>query len=265
MNKQTLDQAQSESELAVCEARDLSRMVVRLTAQVKETEEELRRTRRELRALAASLLTSQEEERRRVARELHDDVSQHLAVLANEIEQLRQKSGGRNHTFQAGLEQLRQHAAALSENIRQISHALHPSLLEDLGLPAALRSLVNEFSEREGMPADFTHRSVPARLPAEVAGNLYRIAQEALRNVAKHAGRTHVKVSLIGTDSVLQLNVRDLGEGFDPTDGRGLGLISMEERACLLGGKFHVNSALGEGTSVQVIVPLDTGPAERRG
>ncbi len=231
----------------------------RLAGQVRTTEEELRRTQAELRALTGSLFTSQDEERRRVARELHDDVSQRLAVLANEIEQLRQNIPQDPATIRLRLEALRERAGEMSEELRRISHALHPSILEDLGLPSALRSLVAEFAEREEMPANFSHRNVPQKLPLEITGALYRITQEALRNVSKHAGRTHVKVSLVGTNTGLRLTVRDLGEGFEPSDSRGLGLISMEERARLVGGTFRVTSALGEGTTVHVDVPVESG------
>jgi two-component system, chemotaxis family, CheB/CheR fusion protein len=234
----------------------LQREKERLASQVKTTEEQLKRTEDELRALAASLFTSHEEERRRVARELHDDVSQQLAMLANDLEQLRQNIPHTEAEMRNRLEALREGAATLSEELRRISHALHPSILEDLGLPVALRSLVTEFAERESMPSNFTHRNVPDTLPLDLAATLYRITQEALRNVAKHAGRTHVRVGLIGTNSALRLSIRDLGEGFDPSETRGLGLISMEERARLVGGSFRVTSELGEGTTVQVQVPL---------
>jgi two-component system CheB/CheR fusion protein len=234
----------------------LQREKERLASQVKITEEQLKRTEEELRSLAGSLFTSHEEERRRVARELHDDVSQQLAMLANDLEQLRQNIPHTEAEMRKRLETLREAAGALSEELRRISHALHPSILEDLGLPVALRSLVTEFAEREGMPSNFTHRNVPDTLSPDVAATLYRITQEALRNVAKHAGRTHVRLSLIGTSSALRLTIRDLGEGFDPSETRGLGLISMEERTRLVGGSFRVNSALGEGTTVQVQVPL---------
>jgi two-component system CheB/CheR fusion protein len=236
----------------------LEREKERLASQVKTTEEQLKRTEEELRSLAGSLFTSHEEERRRVARELHDDVSQQLAMLANDLEQLRQHIPDTEGEMRNRLEALREGAAGLSDELRRISHALHPSMLEDLGLPVALRSLVTEFAEREGMPSNFTHRNVPDTLSPEIAATLYRITQEALRNVAKHAGRTHVRVSLTGTNSSLRLNIRDLGEGFDPSETRGLGLISMEERARLVGGSFRISSALGEGTTVQVQVPLAT-------
>jgi two-component system, chemotaxis family, CheB/CheR fusion protein len=239
----------------------LQRESERLASQVKTTKEQLQRTQEELRSLTANLFTSHEEERRRVARELHDDVSQQLAMLANDLEQLRQNIPSTEAEMRTRLEAVRESAAAASDELRRISHALHPSILEDLGLPVALRSLVTEFGEREGMPGNFTHRNVPDALAPEVVVSLYRITQEALRNVAKHAGRTHVRVSLIGKNSALRLTIRDLGEGFDPSETRGLGLISMEERTRLVGGSFRISSALGEGTTVQVQVPLGTEAA----
>jgi len=228
----------------------------RLAGQVRTTEEELKRTQNELRALAASLFTSHEEERRRVARELHDDISQQLAMLANDVEHLRQNIPQDPGEVNAQLEALRGRAGALSDELRRISHALHPAILEDLGLSTALRSLIAEFAEREEMPANFTFRNVPPDLSDEVKAALYRITQEALRNIAKHAGRTHVRVSLTGSDSSLRLVIRDLGEGFDPSESRGLGLISMEERARLIGGSFRIKSGVGEGTTVRVEAPF---------
>ncbi len=229
----------------------------RLAGEVQSTVAELGRTQGELRALAAGLFTSQEEERRRVARELHDDVSQQLALIAMELEhcyqQLPDDAGGMHQR----LEGLRNRNANLAEGVRRISHRLHPAILDDLGLPYALKALAEEFGEREGMVATFVRRDAPATLPREVAGALYRIAQEALRNVAKHAGRTHAKITLEGTETSVRLEVADLGEGFDPQEGRGgLGLISMEERARLVHGTFVIASALGKGTIVSVDVPL---------
>lgn len=230
----------------------------RLAGQVRSTAEVLGRTREELRALTARLFISQEEERRRVARELHDDVSQKLAVLEIDIEQLRQNIPADAEQMREQLARIRERASVLSNEVRALSHQLHPSMLDHFGLPAALKSLVEEFAEREGMVATFRGSNVPDKISPELATNLYRIAQEALRNVGKHAGRTHVKVLLEGTDRGLRLSVRDFGDGFD-TDGnarRGLGLVSMEERARLVGGVLTVVSELGQGTSVTMTVPL---------
>ena len=230
----------------------------RLAGQFRSTAEELHRTREELRALAGRLFTSQEEERKRVARELHDDIGQRLAALEIDIERLRGDLPPAPEDVQSALTGLRVRMSDLSNAVRKLSHQLHPSNLEHLGLAAALKSLVEEFGNRRGMVADFRRSRVPDGIPQEVAAALYRVAQEALRNVAKHAGRTHVKVSLEGSAGRLRLTVRDLGEGFDVTGvaRRGLGLVSMEERVRLVGGKFAVESALGEGTKVTVTIPL---------
>jgi two-component system CheB/CheR fusion protein len=156
--------------------------------------------------------------------------------------------------------------AALAQDVRKISHALHPSILEDLGLPQALKSLVDDFGEREQMLATFTRRRVPDHLPLEVATTLYRIAQEALRNIAKHAGKTHVKVTLQTIKEGLCMTIRDSGDGFDVTGSsqQGLGLISMQDRARLVNGTFRVESELGEGTTVTVVVPLPDPHVEQK-
>jgi two-component system CheB/CheR fusion protein len=230
----------------------------RLAGQVETAALALDRSKDELRALAASLFTSQEDERRRVARELHDEVSQALAVIEDEVEQLGTGPETEGTELRAKLNGLRHRVSELSEEVRRISKGLHPSVLEDLGLAEALRQLVRDFGEREGMLVTFADRAVPAVIPVGPAAALYRIAQEALRNVAKHAGKTHVKVTLVGIDHVLQLSVRDLGEGFDTGEvrGRGLGLVSMEERARWVGGSLRIESTPGEGTSVEAEIPL---------
>jgi two-component system CheB/CheR fusion protein len=245
--------------------RRLAQLNEELLGQVHSTQEWLGRTQSELRALAGSLFESQENERRRVARELHDDISQQLALLEMSLTELEQSGSSdpaelRRHT--AGL---RERTAKLSDDVRTMSHRLHPSALDHLGLPAALKALVQDFGEREAMPATFMRQNVPESIPAEVAGVLYRITQEALRNVAKHAGKTHVKVVLQGLESQLRLQVTDLGEGFDLDDARGgLGFISMAERARLVKADFKVESALGRGTTVTIDVPL-SGPEGQRG
>ncbi len=235
----------------------LERERARLSGEVQFTTAELGRTQSELRALAASLFTSQEEERRRVARELHDDINQQLALLTMELEHCYQRLPEDPAGVRERLDALRTRTTQLSDEVRNISHRLHPSILDDLGLPYALKALAEEFGQREGMVATFTRRNVPSSLPKEIAGALYRIAQEALRNVAKHAGRTHAKIALEGSEESIRLEVTDLGEGFDLEESRGgLGLLSMEERAGLIRGRFQVRSALGKGTTVTVDVPL---------
>jgi two-component system CheB/CheR fusion protein len=221
----------------------------------------LNQTQSELRALAARLFHSQEEERSRVARELHDDIGQQLAVLELDVERLGQRL---KEDSSAALADLQQKIGRLSAETRAISHRLHPSILEDLGLPQALKALVEEFAEHEQMPATFHSSNLPAEISHETAAVLYTIAQEALRNVSKHAGKTHVKVILEGRDPEgkaenLCLEVHDFGDGFDSEGSpRGLGLVSMAERARLVQGVFNVASELGKGTAIAVTVPVST-------
>ena len=232
-----------------------------LQARVEVAARTLDQTKDELRGLTAHLFNAQEEERQHVARELHDDVSQRLSILAQGLEatQSADTAADRLTSIQA----LRDQLQSLNTDVRQISHRLHPSILTDLGLTVALRSLVDEFGKRESMPVTFVGLNVPELAPQPAVTALYRITQEALRNVVKHAGRTHVKVMLEGNANGLHLEVLDLGEGFDldtEFPREGLGLISMKERARLAGGELHITSALGRGTTVSVDVPLQSSP-----
>jgi two-component system CheB/CheR fusion protein len=212
----------------------------------------LSRTQDQLRDLAEDLFNVQEEERQRVARELHDDISQRLSLL--EITCSKAESSGEKN-----LSEIRKEVHDLNKDVREISHRLHPAILNDLGIAAALKALVDDFRLREGMPANYLHTDLPDDLPQNVTTALYRITQEALRNVSKHAGETHVKVLLQRVDGVVQLQVRDFGNGFDQDADyplRGLGFVSMEERARIAGGTFAVTSSLGEGTNIVVEIPL---------
>ena len=220
---------------------------------------ELDRTQQELRGLTGHLFTVQEEERQRVARELHDDVGQRLSLLAlllNGVEAARRDGDDAS----AKIAEARHHLERLSTDVRGMSHQLHPAILDDLGLSAALKALADEFGSREEMPATYVARNLPV-LPSQPATTaVYRITQEALRNVAKHAGKTHVKILLEVKNNNLHLEVRDLGIGFDG-DGEqargGLGMITMKERARLAHGTLSVSSALGEGTTVTADVPFE--------
>lgn len=229
-----------------------------LTQHVKSTGEALDRTKEELRALAASLMTVQEDERRRIARELHDDLAQRLALLGIEIDEARRASGSDARLVEPALARLQGRLTALSEDVRNMSHRLHPSLLEDLGLEAALRSLAADIQATHGLAVRFNCDATGTAVPANVATALYRIAQEALRNVTKHAGEARVTVSLLGTGRDLRLSVIDDGRGFDPEQVRskgGIGFVSMQERAQLVGGQLIVRSAPGNGTEIQAVVP----------
>jgi len=198
-----------------------------------------------------------EEERRRLARELHDDIGQRIALLADDADRLRRELKLTDETTRNRLDNLVQQALNLGEDLRRISHALHPAILEDLGLIPALRSLLEDFREHTGMPADLIHLNIPAHLPLELSTPLYRIAQEALRNVTKHAGQTSVQVTLSAAQGEIVLVISDAGAGFDSSNHTGLGLTSMRERATLAGGTLQVTSAPGQGTTVQVHLPSE--------
>lgn len=228
-----------------------------LERRMEETTNTLTRAQRELQELAAYLFSIQEQERQRVARELHDDVLQRLATLSFEVARVQKEHGGADQ--EDALESIASRVDALSADVRSISHRLHPAILDDLGLIAALKALVDEFGRREGMFTTFVGHEVPDALPPPSATAAYRVAQEALRNVAKHAGKTHVKVLVSRVDATLRLEVRDFGLGFDPEDGHavhGLGLRSMRERARIAGGTLELKSELGAGTSVVLEVPI---------
>jgi two-component system, chemotaxis family, CheB/CheR fusion protein len=229
---------------------------------LRESEDALVQNRNELRALAASLLNSQGEERRRVSRELHDDLSQQLAKLQFDVETLEQQLSPDLTVAKTRLMTMRDDVGRLANDVRRIAYELHPSILDHLGISVALRSLSREFSEREGIPVKFTHSKVPARIPADVASALYRIAQEALRNIAKHAGKTSARIALARGANRLSLSIRDNGIGFDPhsLQGKGgLGLISMQERARLVNGEFCLEAFPGRGVAITVRVPVDEG------
>jgi signal transduction histidine kinase len=211
----------------------------------------------EARRLARRLLTAQEDERRRLARELHDDLSQRLALLsidAAQVERSLPASAEKDST-----RKMRQDLARLGDDVHDLSYRLHPSVLDDLGLNEALKVECEQFSRRESMPARLTSFQAPSPLPSEVAVCLFRIAQEAMRNAARHSGASRVNLAVTTTNGHVQLAVSDDGVGFDPARGRirrGLGQASMRERAALLGGMVEVESSPGRGTTVKASVPL---------
>lgn len=229
----------------------------RLEEQVAQATEALGATQTELRALANRFITAQEEERRRLARELHDDLGQRIAFLQFEAERLQQHA--RVAEIQTGLQQISEEAAKFSVSLRELSHRLHPSVLEDLGLAAALRSLVDDY-RRQGLDVTLSTVELAGTLPLDVRTSLYRITQEALRNTWKHAPNSAAHVKLREDGEQLQLTIEDTGPGFDVLRVRaegGLGLLSMDERARLVGGTFLVSSKPEAGTILVVSIPGD--------
>jgi len=219
---------------------------------------ELQASREEYRWLAGNLLTSQEKERRRLARELHDDITQRLAALSIETGKLERECRDSREPVGEKLKGIGKELMQLSGDVHLLSRQLHPSILDDLGLSEAMRIECARFSRREGIAVSYEPEDVPRDLSGDVKLCLYRVLQEGLRNVEKHAGASRVRVRLAGDGSALRFAMEDDGAGFSPegTDRHpGLGLISMRERVHLAGGEFSLESRPGEGTVIRVTVP----------
>jgi PAS domain S-box-containing protein len=219
-------------------------------------EQAIRQQREDLRNLSARLMTAQDDERRRIARDLHDDLSQQLAFLAMDLGR-----AGMNPAAQemaAELRPLQVRAAEISQAVRRISHELHPSVLDDIGLEAALEQYCEEFEQRSGIATRFTSRNVPESLQPEIARSIYHIAQECLHNVSKHARTETVSVTLEFAGNLLRLMVKDRGVGLsvDQPESKGIGFVAMKERANLVNGILSIQSETGAGTEVSVEVPV---------
>ncbi len=211
-----------------------------------------------LRDMSRRLLVAQEDERARLARELHDDITQRLARAAIDAGRAEQAVGGTSAG--AVLSGVREQLSRLSEDVHALSYRLHPSLLEDLGLAEALQVECEGFTRVTGVPADLDLGDLPDHVPRSAAICLYRVAQEALRNAERHAGAREVRVALSSGNGEIRLTVRDDGVGFDPSAERSrqsLGHASMRERIRLVGGEIQIESAPGHGTTIAAWVPLE--------
>ncbi len=231
---------------------------------LRASEAALRASEADLRELAGRLLQAQEEERSRLARELHDDLSQRLAVLAIEAGKLEHELDSDATMGRARARGLRDQIASISQDVHAISRQLHPSILEDLGLTSAIESECSRYAHHEGISIQYEHHDIPPELPKEVALSLYRIAQESLRNIAKHAQTNVARISLVRVDGEVLLSIEDDGMGFEPTEAEskaGVGLASMAERARLMHGDLTIRAASGRGTHVSVRVPLPEASA----
>jgi len=216
-------------------------------------------TERALRDLGVRLMTQQEEERKRVARELHDDLSQRMAIFCIDIESLIQKGAIDQADLEAELARISTRAKEISAEIHRVAYALHPAKLDDLGLKTALNSFCNEVAERHSIEVIFRSKGVDTDIPADVRLCLFRIAQEALSNVVRHSGSRTAVVELKRTANRIGLTITDTGKGFDTRPFRvrkGLGLISMTERLRILSGDISIRSQPEKGTVVEVTVPL---------
>jgi PAS domain S-box-containing protein len=228
----------------------------------KKAETDLKESEQRLRALAGSLLTAQEDERRNLARELHDDVTQQLAFLSIELGRLAGELPPESQAHQRALSLQAQTTRASSE-VRRLSHGLHPSVITDFGLGIALEEFCEEFQAAHGVNVEFEGLIEDSSLNDTAATSLYRIAQESLRNAHIHGRAKNIRVTLSIEDEVLQLQVLDDGLGFSMDAARakaGLGITSMLERIRLVSGTLTVSPGPGGGTIVTASIPLTGGP-----
>lgn len=210
-----------------------------------------------LEKVSGKLIEAQESERTRIARELHDDICQRLSLLSLELEQVSQTANGSRDR----LIEIRRHCSEIAGDVQTLSHKLHSTKLDYLGIVAALRSFCHEFSKQQDVTVNFSHQNVPTSLPREISLCLFRIAQEALHNAFKHSETREFGIRLLGAADSMELEVTDQGAGFNLEAARkqgGLGLVSMQERIHLVKGSLSIESQPGCGTKVVARVPLAT-------
>ena len=211
-----------------------------------------------LSSMSQRLIDAHEEERARIARELHDDIGQRLALVTLMLEGIRRALPASLPQLTEEIQQTRQEVESLAKDVQSLSHNLHPSKPKYLGLAKASASLCEELSA-QGVQIDFRSESIPKELPEEVSLCLYRVLQESLQNAIKHSGSGHIEVRITGISNEIQLSVHDSGIGFDPAQamkGRGIGLNSMKERLKLVNGHIAIDSQPNHGTTVRARVPL---------
>jgi signal transduction histidine kinase len=215
-----------------------------------------------LSTMSRKLIQSQEQERARIGRELHDDINQRIAMLAVELEHLQDNPA----EVQTRLPELRAQTMELSNDVQAMSHDLHSSKLEYLGVVAGMKSWCREFSERQAMEIDFKS-DISSVVPLDVGICLFRVLQEALNNALKHSGVKRIEVQLREESGEIHITIRDLGKGFDleaVRQGRGLGLTSMQERVRLVNGTITIESKPMGGTTIHVQVPVELGHEAQR-
>lgn len=222
---------------------------------------EHKRDEEALSTVSQRLIEAQEEDRARLARELHDDISQRLALLGMRLDRLIPKPSTSAAELRGELLQVSQAVSALLKDVQALSHRLHSSKLELLGLERAAASWCKELSDQQEVKVDFSAEYIPQELPHLIALCLFRVLQEALQNAIKHSGSGHFQVSLKCGANNIELTVQDSGLGFDPQEAtrrRGLGLTSMKERLKLVDGELSIRSELGRGTTIHARLSLQS-------
>ena len=228
--------------------------------ELRTKERLLEESRDRIGLLTDRLLTAHDDEKRNIAQDLHDDLSQKLALLAFQIQSLAAESPERSEPVRQGLRLLHERVTGISEDVRNLAYRLYPSVVDDLGLSAALQELCTEFYEMEGIEVTFRESGNLNQIPTAIASCVYRITQEALQNIAKHAQSSTARVTALIAANSVELAIEDAGVGFDPARVKpGIGLLSMEERARRLHGFFRLEADRAEGTRITVQIPV---PAE---
>ncbi len=230
--------------------------ILRLERQARQRYQALARSRLELEGLSSRLVEAQEEERRSISRELHDEVGQSLGALLVEVGQLSKLVPPEDRVTQAQIAQIKSVAETAVKSIRDIALLLRPPMLDDLGLVPALEWQAREISRHSEMEAEVHSENVSEDLSDETIVTIYRLVQEALNNAATHASAKNAKVTVVqGTDKIT-VAIMDDGHGFDPERQRGMGILGMEERVRRLGGNLTIESAAGKGTALKAHLPL---------
>ena len=225
-------------------------------AAVVEERESARLVEKEL---SRRLISAQEQERMRIARELHDDVCQRLSILSLKIEKAAKYDRYGQVLVAEQLEQIWQQCSSLAGDVQALSHELHPSILENLGLTAAVKSYCREVAQQNGVVVELSDSTLSGSLPQDVSLSVFRVVQEALRNAVKYSGQKHIKVCLQENSGQLELEISDQGVGFDVTNttkSGGLGLVSMAERISQVNGTLTIDSQPNAGTRIRARVPL---------
>ncbi len=234
------------------------------TVIVRDITDRLRKEQ-QLQSLTAELMTAQEEERRRIAQELHDDINQRLVLLAIELETMQSASLAMSNQAREAIRSMAQRLTRICDDVRRMAHQFHPSILDDLGLTAALNHLASEWSANTGIKIVVVQQEI-ATLPRDVATCLYRVAQEGLANIMKHAQADRVELELTCEDQEVTLSMYDTGVGFDLKEIQarhpGLGLVNIKERVRSVLGRLDIRSEPGRGTHITVQIPLSGAPHE---
>ena len=212
-----------------------------------------------LERISGQLIEAQEKERSRIARDLHDDICQRLALLSMELALANRSSSGSPEALKKSLVDIQKHCSEIAGDVQSLSHQLHSSKLDYLGIVTAIRGFCVDFSKQHQVDIEFSESNVPTDLPKDVSLSLFRVAQEALHNAVKYSGVSQFAIELSGMEDAVRLVVSDAGAGFDVGEAkknRGLGLLSMQERIHLVHGTFSVESKPWQGTRIMAAVPL---------